>query len=129
MRTSHAASGVIPKGLANGTGQGTQISKARFARLRELRIGSAILRDQIAIVTPYRWNTVQRAPHPPKAGWLGLELFERFRVTFDVARRRLELARLDAPQPRAFGAPPSQLRSTKMRRLFRARSIGETDRA
>ena len=95
--------GITSKGRGNGTGQGTQISKAGFARVRELRIGMAAMRDQLAIITPYSWERVQRAPHTSKAGWLGLELFERFRVTFDVARRRLELGRLDATRSPSLG--------------------------
>jgi len=96
--------GIIPQGLGKSTGQGTQITTSGFARVRELRIGQATLRNQVAVVIPYRWSRVQRSPQPPKAGWLGLELFERFSVTFDAAHRRLELATLGVARPGGKGA-------------------------
>lgn len=95
--------GITREGLGTGTGQGTQISKVSFARVHELRIGTVTLRNQVAIITPYHWNRIQRAPHPPKAGWLGLELFERFRVTLDPNRRLLVLGPLEVVRPPVVG--------------------------
>jgi hypothetical protein len=83
-------------GAANSLGAGTGILRASFARVSNVRIGSAAIADQIAKVMPYGFARLERGPRPPKAGWLGLELFERFAVTMDPRARRLTLRPLPA---------------------------------
>jgi len=70
---------------ANGSG---------FVRVRELRIGDAVVRAAVAHMIPYPFVRVERGPLPPKAGWLGLELFERFSAIIDPDRRTLTLTPL-----------------------------------
>jgi hypothetical protein len=83
-------------GAANSLGAGTGILRASFARVSSIRIGSATIADQIAKVMPFGFAHLERGPRPPKAGWLGLELFERFAVTMDPQAQRLTLRPLPA---------------------------------
>jgi hypothetical protein len=69
-----------------------------FARVSELRIGDAVIRNDVAHVIPYGYSRLERGSKPPKAGWLGLELLERFAVAIDPARETLTLT------PRGTGA-------------------------
>jgi hypothetical protein len=54
-----------------------------FARVGELRIGDAVIHNDVAHVIPYSYARLERGSKPPKAGWLGLELLERFSVVID----------------------------------------------
>ncbi len=74
-------------------GPETQLGGARpgFVRLHELRIGDAIVRDGLAHRSSYAFARVERGPLPPKAGWLGLELFARFAAIIDPDARTLTL--------------------------------------
>ena len=65
-----------------------------FARVRELRIGDAIVRGNVAHMIPYPFPRIERGPLPPKAGWLGLELFERFAAVIDPGKQTLTLTPL-----------------------------------
>jgi hypothetical protein len=65
-----------------------------FARVRELRIGDAIVRNDVAHVIPYSFSRLERGPRQPKAGWLGLELLVRFSVVIDPAAKTLTLTPL-----------------------------------
>lgn len=69
-------------GAPNGSG---------FVRVHELRIGDAVIRDNVAHMIPYPFARLERGPLPPKAGWLGLELLERFAAIIDPQRRTLTL--------------------------------------
>jgi hypothetical protein len=86
--------GVRGVGAGNELGQGTGIRKTSFARVATLRIGSAVVRDQFADIIPYSYRRLQRTPHAPKAGWLGLQFFERFRTTMNPQTRRLTITAL-----------------------------------
>jgi hypothetical protein len=88
--------GLTGIGAANSLGAGTGILRASFARVSRVRIGSATIADLTAKVMPFRFARLERGPRPPKAGWLGLELFERFAVTMDPQARRLTLRPLPA---------------------------------
>jgi hypothetical protein len=74
-----------------------------FVRVHELRIGDAIVRDNVAHMIPYPYARVERGPLPPKAGWLGLELLERFSAIIDPAKRTLTLTPLRGPPPQYAG--------------------------
>jgi hypothetical protein len=99
-QTAHAV-GLQGRGAASSTNQGS-VTKVGFARIRRLSIGGAILRDEVAEINPYGFAKLERGPRPPKAGWLGLEFFERFAVTFDPTRRMMTLRPLGSARP----APP-----------------------
>lgn len=88
--------GLQGSGAANSLGAGTGIFRATFARVSSVRIGNAAIASQIAKVMPFGFAHLERGPRPPKAGWLGLELFERFAVTMDPQARRLTLRPLPA---------------------------------
>lgn len=66
-------------------GVGTGVVRQRYTRVRRVRIGSAELRDQPFDVVDYA--------EPGIDGTLGCEVFERFAVRFDYARRSVLLAR------------------------------------
>jgi hypothetical protein len=74
-----------------------------FVRVRELRIGDAIVRDNLAHRTSYSLARVERGPLPPKAGWLGIELFARFAAIIDPDARTLTLRPLREPAARYAG--------------------------
>jgi predicted aspartyl protease len=80
---------VAGEGRSGGAGAGTLAESD--TRVRELRIGAASMRDQHFYVIPLQYGTVERGRRPPLAGILGLELFERLRVTIDYRSRRLTL--------------------------------------
>src|SRR6185312_17437501 len=63
----------------------------------------AVLRNEVAEIKPYAFAKVERGPRPPKAGWLGMEFFERFAVTFDPRNHTMTLRPLDVPRPVATG--------------------------
>ena len=68
-----------------------------FVRVRELRVGDAIVRGNLAHRTSYAFARVERGPLPPKAGWLGIELFARFAAIIDPDARTLTLRPLREP--------------------------------
>ncbi|HTD38923.1 MAG TPA: retropepsin-like aspartic protease [Candidatus Limnocylindrales bacterium] len=70
-------------------GVGTGVVRERYTRVRRVAVGSAELRDQPFEVLDYA--------EPGIDGALGCELFERFAVRFDFAKRSVLLAR-DASQ-------------------------------
>ena len=96
--------GVAPRGSATSTGQGNGILKTSFTRIRALRIGDAVVANDVAKVVPYQSGRLERGPRPPKAGWLGLSLFERFAVTIDPISRTVTLRPLRRARPRPPGA-------------------------
>jgi PDZ domain len=65
-----------------------------FARVSELRIGDAVVRNDVAHVVPYSYARLERGSKPPKAGWLGLELLNRFSVVIDPAKGTFTLTPL-----------------------------------
>lgn len=95
--------GLAVQGSANNLGQGEGILKAGFAHVRSVRIGSAVMTDQVAKILPYRFRKVERGPRQPIAGWLGLEFFERFAITFNPKTHLLTLRQLHRPRPEPPG--------------------------
>ena len=82
-----------PGNLAN-SGGGLGIDRSGLVRTREIRIGSAIIQNQIANVLAISKIGNDRGPRPPRAGILGLELFERFAVQLDRMAKTLTLTPL-----------------------------------
>jgi hypothetical protein len=68
------------------------VMKAGYVHLNELRIGNAILANQPAKILPLSPSSSDRSPHPPRAGIIGLELFERFVVGIDRRSKTLTLS-------------------------------------
>lgn len=91
--------GIRAAGSASSLGQGEAVLKAGFARVREIRVGGARMTNQVAKILPLGFRRLERGPRPPKAGWLGLELFERYATTIDPNVHRITLARIDRPRP------------------------------
>lgn len=101
--------GVVPVGNANSTGSDPTALKTRFAHIREIRIGNAIIKNQVAKIIPYKFRRLERGPRPAKAGWIGLEVFERFATTFDPNTRTITLAPLTRTRPIPHGTRVSLL--------------------
>ncbi len=96
-----AAIGLAPKGSFSSTGAGEAVMHVGFARVSEVKIGQAVMSNQMAKILPLSAQANDRGPLSPRAGILGLELFERFTVGLDRRRKMLTL-RLrgeDYPQP------------------------------
>jgi hypothetical protein len=86
-----AALGLAPQGTFSSTGAGTQVSHAGYVRVDTVRIGTAELIGQPAKVLPLSEVSNDRGPRPARGGILGLELFERLRVSIDRAARTVTL--------------------------------------
>lgn len=95
--TSAAAArlGLTGAGSFNGTGGGTGIVKQSITRLREIRIGDAVMSDQPVKIVPLSDASNDRGKRLPRAGILGLELFERFAVELDRRSKTMTLTSLE----------------------------------
>lgn len=94
--------GLAGRGAASNSNFGA-LSHVGFAHVRSIGIGGAVLRNEVAEIKPYSFAKTERGPRPAKAGWLGMEFFERFAVTFDPRDRTMTLRPLDAPRAMATG--------------------------
>ncbi|MHB1057006.1 MAG: aspartyl protease family protein [Rhodanobacter sp.] len=90
------------KGVSTGSGPGSM--SMAYTKVGRLTMGEADIRDQTFLVMPYGYAFAERGGQTPVAGILGLEIFERFAVTFDYDRRQLVL------QPFDHGAPPAAVK-------------------
>ena len=86
---------LVPIGNIVNSGQGPGIDHSGLVRTREIRIGSAIFQNQIANVEAISKIGNDRGARPPRAGILGLELFERFAVQLDRTAKTLTLTPLE----------------------------------
>lgn len=91
--------GLVPQGAFSSTGAGTQVAHAGYVRVDSVRIGTAELVAQPAKVLPLSEASNDRGPRPPRAGILGLELFERLRVSIDRTARTVTLEAPGKAQP------------------------------
>jgi hypothetical protein len=89
------------KGVSTGSGPGS--TSTAYTRVARLTLGGADIRDQTFLVMPYGYAFAERGDRPPIAGILGLEVFERFAVTFDYDHDQLVL------QPFDHGTPPAAM--------------------
>ena len=85
------ALGLKPQGQLSSTGAAA-VMRAGYVKLGELRIGDAVMRNQPAKVLPLPPWSSDRGPHPPRAGIIGLELFERFVVSIDPTAKIVTLS-------------------------------------
>jgi hypothetical protein len=86
-----AALHLSPEGRLSSTGS-TGVLVASYVRLDEIRIGNAVLRNQPAKVLPLSPTSSDRGARPPRAGIIGLELFERFVVGIDPRSKTIRLS-------------------------------------
>jgi hypothetical protein len=86
---------LVPVGNIANSGQGSGIDHSGLVRTREIRIGSAIIQNQIANVLAISKIGNDRGTRPARAGILGLELFERFAVQLDRTAKTLTLTPLE----------------------------------
>lgn len=80
--------GLMVDGQGSSAGGGTGTVTQRDTRVRELQVGGATMSDQHFYVIDLG-PAVVRQDKPPLGGVLGLEVFERVAVTFDVPRGTL----------------------------------------
>ena len=86
---------LAPVGNIANSGQGPGVDHSGLVQTREMRIGSAIIQNQIANVLAISKIGNDRGIRPPRAGILGLELFERFAVQLDRTAKTLTLTPLE----------------------------------
>ena len=89
---------LVPVGNLSNSGGGPGVDHSGVVRTREIRIGSAIIQNQIANVLAISKLGNDRGARPPRAGILGLELFERFAVQLDRTAKTLTLTPLESFQ-------------------------------
>ena len=88
--------GVATQGAGVSTGSGPGSMSTAYARVGHLGLGDADIRDLTFLVMPYPHEFNERGEgREPIAGILGLEIFERFAVTFDYDQRQLLLQSYD----------------------------------
>ncbi|PYL25071.1 MAG: hypothetical protein DMF37_06025 [Verrucomicrobia bacterium] len=92
-----------PAGNATATGGGTGVVHQGTVRAKEIRIGEAVIRDQPVWVIPLPDSSNDRGPRAPRAGFLGLELFERFAVQLDRNAKTVTLTPLEKFEGKAQG--------------------------
>ena len=89
---------LVPVGNLSNSGGGPGVDHSGVVRTREIRIGSAVIQNQIANVLAISKLGNDRGARPPRAGILGLELFERFAVQLDRTAKTLTLTPLESFQ-------------------------------
>jgi hypothetical protein len=92
--------GLTVSGAGRSFGAGGGSTALGYTRVARLRLGDAEIDGQSFLVMPMSPTLTDRGAQPPVAGLIGLELFERFAVGLDFARKRMTL------QPFAGAAPP-----------------------
>jgi len=88
--------GIATQGAGVSTGSGPGSMSTAYARVGHLGMGDADIRDLTFLVMPYPHEFNERGEgREPIAGILGLEIFERFAVTFDYDKQQLVLQAYD----------------------------------
>ncbi|GAA0682740.1 aspartyl protease family protein [Dyella marensis] len=96
--------GLATQGAGVSTGSGPGSMEMAYARVGHLGMGRADIRDLAFLVMPYPHEFYERGEgREPIAGILGLEIFERFAVTFDYDKNQLVLQAYDRGD-----APPAE---------------------
>jgi hypothetical protein len=116
--------GIEVSGRSVSYGAGAGSTPLGFARVHSIRLGDAQIDDQSVLVMPLSPVLTDRGAKAPVAGILGLEVFERFAVTIDPAKRTMILQPFDSFRPPAAAAV-LRLRFTKDMPLIRAALDGE----
>jgi len=89
------------KGVSTGSGPGSM--STAYTKVQHVTIGDADIRDLTFLVMPYPYAFQERGTREPIAGILGLEIFERFAVTFDYDHQQLILQPFDRGEQPAEG--------------------------
>ncbi len=85
------ALGLTSAGEVRSGGSGAGTLAQQFTRVKELRIGDAVMRDQAFSILDLGYSSLERGAEPPIAGLLGLEVVERFIVRLDYRAGTLTL--------------------------------------
>jgi hypothetical protein len=85
--------GLDAVGKFSNTGAGTAITQAGVAADQEIRIGNAVISGQPANIRSLANDRI--SGKPPRAGIIGLELFERFAVAIDRGKKTVTLTPLE----------------------------------
>jgi len=81
-------------GVSAGSGPGSMTTA--YTKVDHLTLGNADLRNQTFLIIPLPYSFYQRGVgRQPIAGLLGLEIFQRFAVTFDYDHRQVILQPFD----------------------------------
>ena len=105
--------GFETRGAGVSTGSGPGSMSTAYTRVAHLGLGGADVRDLTFLVMPYPHEFYERGEgREPIAGILGLELFERFAITFDYGKGQLVL------QPYDQGAAPATERGDRVPLMF-----------
>lgn len=105
--------GFATHGAGVSTGSGPGSMSTAYTRVAHLGLGAADVRDLAFLVMPYPHELYERGEgREPIAGILGLEVFERFAVTFDYDKSRLVL------QPYDQGEAPAPEDGDRVRLMF-----------
>jgi hypothetical protein len=99
------AVGLSAQGTFNSTGAGNAVGHSGVVRVASLRVGDAEVLGLPAQVRALSAAANDRGQAPPRAGILGLELFERFAVRIDQRGKIVGLRPLGRPGPPPRGAP------------------------
>ncbi|MEO5868000.1 MAG: aspartyl protease family protein [Sphingomonas sp.] len=89
--------GLSSVGGARTGGSGAGTLAEQFTRVRELRIGQAVMRNQPFSVIDLGYSLTERGEQPPLAGMLGLEVVERFITRIDYRKGTLTLLPRERP--------------------------------
>ncbi|MBV8156950.1 MAG: aspartyl protease family protein [Dyella sp.] len=80
-------------GVSGGSGSGTMSTS--YTKVKDTALGDAHVHDLTYTVLPYPFGFYERGDGAPIAGILGLEMFERFAITFDYDHDELRLSPYD----------------------------------
>lgn len=90
------ALGLTPVGGMRSGGSGAGTIAQQFTRVKEVRIGDAVMRDQSFSILDLGYSTFERGAQPPLDGLLGLEVVERFIVRIDYRAGKMTLLPRDS---------------------------------
>ena len=90
------ALGLTPVGGTRSGGSGAGTIAEQFTRVKEVRIGDAVLRDQAFSILDLGYSTFERGAQPPLDGLLGLEVVERFITRIDYRAGKMTLLPRDS---------------------------------
>jgi predicted aspartyl protease len=97
--------GLTSKGKLANSGAGEQLIDLGFARAKQVRVGAATLADPVFAVTSL--GDLPKVEGVPLDGLVGYEMFRRFGVTIDYAKKQLTLS-----EPKKFMPPPGAIALT-----------------
>ena len=113
------------QGVSGGSGSGTMSTS--YTKVHDTALGNAHVRDLTYSVLPYPFSFYERGKQTPIAGILGLEMFERFAITFDNDHQQLHLKPYDMGEaPPAMKGDAVALRFTDDMPLVQAQLDGHT---